>query len=508
MTSKHENIEQALEECLERIRQGASLEDALRRHPEQAAELRPLLQIALALERADFLAPSEATKARLRTRFEGAARLRADEMRRPKTGWLNGGLRLWTTSLASVAAFVVLGSVTLWASSGSLPDQPLYGVKRAVERVQVAMASSPQEQATAYLDLADRRVDEVARLAESGDAAGLAKLAPDVAQQVQFARASVGGAVSLKDASSPATSRSVSPEVPEYGRGGAAPAPEPTPSTQGQAPAFGVAVAPSASPSPSPETKEGAPPTALNGRNDQDPVVTTAQDKMAITVTPADPGWNLVSLPELNASVLDALPAEQRAFVLQVQDRATRNLALLYYLKMRSPENVRAALQEVINASAESYAAVLQAYMGPAGAQWDVRRQMLQIDAVLERRGSGWRIAGRDISITSETRVVHALEAGKAFRVSGAVLPNGEYLALFIEHGASGDNGRENEVHVSGIWQYDKATGDFSVGGFMLLPLSRTVMEGQPQVGGWVRVVGALLPEGLAPAQITAVEGP
>ncbi len=65
-------IQQALDQCLEDIRSGAaSVEDCLRRYPEFADDLRPLLRMAKRLESADEVRPSRAYKSRLRKQLVG-----------------------------------------------------------------------------------------------------------------------------------------------------------------------------------------------------------------------------------------------------------------------------------------------------------------------------------------------------------------------------------------------------------------------------------------------------
>ncbi len=65
-------IQQALDQCLADIRSGsASVDDCLRRYPEFADDLRPLLRMARRLESADEVRPSRAYKSRLRKQLVG-----------------------------------------------------------------------------------------------------------------------------------------------------------------------------------------------------------------------------------------------------------------------------------------------------------------------------------------------------------------------------------------------------------------------------------------------------
>ena len=70
-------------------------------------------------------------------------------------------------ALALAGATTVLAlllGMAVWMSSGSLPGESLYGVKRASENVQLSMAGSDVAKGHAYLQLAGNRVREAAKL--------------------------------------------------------------------------------------------------------------------------------------------------------------------------------------------------------------------------------------------------------------------------------------------------------------------------------------------------------
>lgn len=158
-----------LDECLRELNRGADLEALLRRYPDRASELRPLLEAALAVR--------EAPRPRLSPRANAAGRQRlmravarkrrereARRARRPLLRW--PWLRLPRPSLAPIAAFlaltIVLASVgAVTAAADSLPDSPLYPVKLATERVQLAFTLDPAERARLHLSFAERRLQEV-----------------------------------------------------------------------------------------------------------------------------------------------------------------------------------------------------------------------------------------------------------------------------------------------------------------------------------------------------------
>ena len=158
-----------LDECLRELNRGADLEALLRRYPDCASELRPLLEAALVLR--------EAPRPRLSPRANAAGRQRlmravarkrrqreARRARRPLLRWPS--LRLPRPSLAPIAAIlaltIVLASVgAVTAAADSLPDSPLYPVKLATERVQLALTPHPVGKARLHLSFAERRLQEV-----------------------------------------------------------------------------------------------------------------------------------------------------------------------------------------------------------------------------------------------------------------------------------------------------------------------------------------------------------
>ena len=99
-----------LDECVERIQQGASLEECLASFPEHAAELEPALRALSEVLAAYSFAPSPAAKAAARQRFYAAleSRQRRRELRPPLLERLFGGSRVWV-SAAVVLLIVVAG---------------------------------------------------------------------------------------------------------------------------------------------------------------------------------------------------------------------------------------------------------------------------------------------------------------------------------------------------------------------------------------------------------------
>jgi hypothetical protein len=153
-------------ECMERmLLEGESLEQCLARYPEQAAELKPLLETALAARDASAIQPRPDFKARARYQFRSA--LKEAAAGRSRTSW--GWFPRWATVMAIVLVLVLGGGGTVAAADSSMPDSPLYSVKLATEQVRLTLTASQIDKARLCVELADRRVAEIAYMAEKGD---------------------------------------------------------------------------------------------------------------------------------------------------------------------------------------------------------------------------------------------------------------------------------------------------------------------------------------------------
>ena len=165
--NKNRKFNDILDECLERLlAKGETLEQCLQSYPEQAAELKPLLETALATKWASAIEPRSEFRARARYQFHSA--LQTIESKRPFFSWLPR----WATVVAMVLALLLAGGggTVAAAAAGSMPDEPLYPVKMASEQVRLALTPSPLGKAELYASLADKRVTEIIHVANKGDA--------------------------------------------------------------------------------------------------------------------------------------------------------------------------------------------------------------------------------------------------------------------------------------------------------------------------------------------------
>jgi len=164
---KGKEFNNILDECLEQLLAGdKTIKQCLQSYPEQAAELKPLLETALAVKKASAIQPPAGFKARARYQFRSALQEAASQKSRPFFGWLPR----WATVLTIVLVVLLAGGGTVAAAAGSMPDDFLYPVKLATEQVQLVLTPSQVSKARLCARFADRRVAEIIYMAEKGDA--------------------------------------------------------------------------------------------------------------------------------------------------------------------------------------------------------------------------------------------------------------------------------------------------------------------------------------------------
>ena len=155
-------FEVKLIECLDALEKHEPIEQILARYPEEAARLRPMLETAHALLSLR-MEPSEAVKTKSRETFLSQAQaLRQTSPRR--IGFVS---RLLISFVAVALVCVVLGAGAVAASGSSLPGDPLYGLKRAVENVRLSAADTTVRGAL-VTQFERTRIDETEALVEAG----------------------------------------------------------------------------------------------------------------------------------------------------------------------------------------------------------------------------------------------------------------------------------------------------------------------------------------------------
>ena len=166
------NIDQILEDCLQAIEGGDTLETVVVRYPEFAHELRPILETVIRAKNKNILVVSSDLAQRNRAKLlQHAAEMREGRVNR-------GSQNLWFVSLRRVlVTFVVLtivfagGTSLVSASSSTVPGDRLYAVKRSWENVLVFVTIDPQQREILELEQENERLEELQELFEEGRSA-------------------------------------------------------------------------------------------------------------------------------------------------------------------------------------------------------------------------------------------------------------------------------------------------------------------------------------------------
>jgi hypothetical protein len=308
----NKEFDNILDDCLERLLvKGESLEQCLEHYPAQADELRPLLETALAAREASAIQPRPDFRARARYQFHSALKEMAAGKSRSSWGWFPR----WATVVAVVLVLVLAGGGTVFAAESSMPDSTLYSVKLTTEQVRLALTPSQMGKAKLCAELADRRVVEIAYMADRGDAQQVELITQRLDDKLDLLVVLIGG------------EKAAEPEmlmVP-------APATPPPPTTT--APTTGEA------PPPGEETEVPPPPPA------EDTV------PPATAVPQEGRGWDDDSAHDgTRAQLRDTLVTDA------VSNRAVLNEAL-----DKAPERARDALRRALEVSDEGYEQALEA---------------------------------------------------------------------------------------------------------------------------------------------------
>lgn len=147
-------------DCIDRLTQGQSVDECLRRYPQYALSLRPMLEAGLLVQRMR-VQPAEVLLAQthVRRRFEDALRAPAHRQASSISRFI------YAIAALLIIGVVALGSLTA-ASQTSLPGDTLYSVKTFSEGLQRSLLDSDALEA----NFNQRRIQEIQQLLALGRA--------------------------------------------------------------------------------------------------------------------------------------------------------------------------------------------------------------------------------------------------------------------------------------------------------------------------------------------------
>jgi hypothetical protein len=356
MMKKENEFDNILDECLERVIGGEPVERCLSDYPQYAADLEPLLRTALDAKMATAIEPRPEFRNRARYQFQNAIR----DMETPRPRGFFSWQPRWVTAVIVVAVLLIAGSGTVLASGDSLPDEPLYQVKLTTEAVRLAFTPSAVGKAELYVELADKRVEEIIRMADEGKVEQVEQVTERLNDQL-IAVANLdlpGGGVSLEretgtfEAAAPQADEG---EAPQMQAREAAPPP-----AAEAAPA--VVPVPKAvpAPTPAPVIVEEAPQAPLK----QEPPTAAAEkapmvaiEKAPAATAPVEPGVSNGAGPVSDNAVINEgiKPDEQTKLRTVLSRKAVENSQALQDILNRVPESVRPALLRAIEVADNGY---------------------------------------------------------------------------------------------------------------------------------------------------------
>jgi hypothetical protein len=336
--SEFENI---LDECLERMIKGETVEDCLAWHPEHADELEPLLRTALETREAIAIRPRPEFRQRAGNEFQAAVR---DMQPKGSRRFFRWQVR-WMAPVAIIIGLLMVGSGTVLAASSSLPDEPLYRVKLAAESVQLAFTPSSLGKAELYARFADRRVAEIVKMAEKGEVEQVEKTTERMNNQMiamaNLAGPPGGAATAILQAPVPATGETAPKALTRTAPAPAAipaPAAAPVPAPE---PTQTVEEAPSLTPAPAPVIE--VPPPA----EEEAPVLTTPQAPAPVKGTGPE---------KANAANKESVKLDKQEKLRAILSRkAAENSQVLQDELEKVPDKLKPALQRAIEVANNGY---------------------------------------------------------------------------------------------------------------------------------------------------------
>jgi hypothetical protein len=165
---KDREFENILDECLDNMLRGKSIEQCLADYPDHAAALEPMLRTAFRAKMATNIRPRPEFKDRARHQFQAAIREMDVKPVPTRRGFFPSLKPAWI-ALAALVAIVIAGGGTVYAAGNALPDSPLYPIKMATEQVRLFLTPSDIGKAELYAEFADKRVEEIIKMADKGE---------------------------------------------------------------------------------------------------------------------------------------------------------------------------------------------------------------------------------------------------------------------------------------------------------------------------------------------------
>jgi len=166
------NLYDILDICLREMEHGVDVEKILARYPELAKELRPILLASAKAKQLAVPGPLVDVARRNRAKLlQHAAEMREGKVKRKSYDvWFPSLRRLAVTLIVLIVVFAG-GTSLVRASSGTVPGDRLYPVKRTWENVLVFFTTDSQKREFLEFEQGNERLEELHELFEQGRSA-------------------------------------------------------------------------------------------------------------------------------------------------------------------------------------------------------------------------------------------------------------------------------------------------------------------------------------------------
>lgn len=160
----------ALENCLQTLEQGQDLNSVLARYPDLAKQLRPMLEASLRARASRGRGIPSDVQRRSRARLLQRAAEMREAKRAPRRRMIPMFSR-WAITLGVAGALFLSSTGLVSASSGTLPGDQLYPVKRTWEDVRLLFVFNPQGRDVLTSEYEQERLNEIDELLMKGRSA-------------------------------------------------------------------------------------------------------------------------------------------------------------------------------------------------------------------------------------------------------------------------------------------------------------------------------------------------
>lgn len=158
-----EKLEDILDICLARIRQGVSVEDCLKGYPESADKLKGLLQLAKGIRNVPKPVPAKEGIASCLVRLGEALASRKRTSIFQKFRWIYSPQPALARAFVLVIILIFISWGTVNLSAHSIPGDLLYPVKLITEKVKFFLTVTPQGKVELRLTFSKERLQELVK---------------------------------------------------------------------------------------------------------------------------------------------------------------------------------------------------------------------------------------------------------------------------------------------------------------------------------------------------------